>query len=286
MILSLELSFWRTRQVFRSLPLYANLLSFLVVTLVNSSSHGVKGQEKKQLPPYLAHSHAHNDYEHPQPLIDSLALGFASIETDVWLVDGKLCVAHDRSDVDPNRRLENMYLDPLLDRFNQNAKKLFSNGETLVLLIDFKSEGATTYEALKKLLEKYRPMLLASAEMPTPSLKIIISGNRPVDIIAKDKSRLVFMDGRLKDLQNKIDPSLMPWISDNWRLHFRYMGSGTISAEERQKLRDYVSRVHASGAQLRFWATPENEALWKVLREESVDFIGTDQLERLSNFLK
>jgi glycine/serine hydroxymethyltransferase len=129
-------------------------------------------------------------------------------------------------------------------------------------------------------------MLQASAEMPTPSLKIIISGNRPIDLIAKDKSRLVFIDGRLKDLQNKIDPALMPWISDNWRLHFRYAGSAAISAEERQKLRDYVNRVHASGAQLRFWATPENEELWKVLRDESVDFIGTDQIERLSNFLR
>jgi len=272
--------------VFRSLPLFAVVWSFLAAALLDSSSHGLRSQEENPLPPYLAHSHAHNDYEQPHPLTDSLALGFASIETDVWLVDGQLCVAHDRPDVDPKRRLENMYLDPLLDRFHRNAKKLFPNGETLVLLIDFKSEGAPTYEALKKLLEKYRPMLQASAEMPTPSLKIIISGNRPIDLIAKDKSRLVFIDGRLKDLQNKIDPALMPWISDNWRLHFRYAGSGAISAEERQKLRDYVNRVHASGAQLRFWATPENEELWKVLRDESVDFIGTDQIERLSNFLR
>ena len=32
--------------------------------------------------------HAHNDYEHPQPLTDALSRGVCSIEVDVFLVDG------------------------------------------------------------------------------------------------------------------------------------------------------------------------------------------------------
>lgn len=32
---------------------------------------------------------AHNDYYHPRPLRDALELGFASVEADVFLVDGE-----------------------------------------------------------------------------------------------------------------------------------------------------------------------------------------------------
>jgi hypothetical protein len=40
-------------------------------------------------------AHAHNDYEHARPLDDALALGFPSVEADVWLRDGAIAVSHD-----------------------------------------------------------------------------------------------------------------------------------------------------------------------------------------------
>jgi glycerophosphoryl diester phosphodiesterase len=276
---------WRLHTVFKSLPSAVVVISFLsiVTALEKEQSHA---QEQSGPPQYLAHSHAHNDYEHPRPLSDSLSLGYASIEADVWLVDGELCVAHDRAKVDPSRRLDNLYLDPLLQRFMQNEGKLYATGETLILLVDIKSEAEATYRALQQLLTKYRLMLEVADAKTNPAVKVIVSGNRAIDLIQADKERLVSVDGRLKDLQIKVDPSLMPLISDNYRLHFRYLGSGEISDEERAKLRDYVRLVHQNGAQLRFWGTPENESLWKVLREEQVDFIGTDQLQQLADFLK
>lgn len=271
--------------MFKSLPSAMVVVSFCAIVIALEKLP-LQAQVQTGSPQYLAHSHAHNDYEHPHPLTDSLALGFASIEADVWLVDGELCVAHDRAKVDPSRRLDNLYLDPLLQRFMQNEGKLYATGETLILLVDIKSEAEATYRALQQLLTKYRLMLEVADAKTNPAVKVIVSGNRAIDLIRDDKERLVSVDGRLKDLQTKVDPSLMPLISDNYRLHFRYLGSGEISDEERAKLRDYVRLVHQNGAQLRFWGTPENESLWKVLREEQVDFIGTDQLQQLADFLK
>jgi hypothetical protein len=49
----------------------------------------------------LARAHAHNDYERDEPLSDALAQGFSSVEADVWLVDGKLLVAHDLEQATP-----------------------------------------------------------------------------------------------------------------------------------------------------------------------------------------
>src|SRR5262245_36960462 len=64
----------------------------------------------------LVHAHAHNDYEHPRPLLDALDHGFCSVEADIWLVDGKLLVAHDRDKVKPDGTFQALYLDPLRER--------------------------------------------------------------------------------------------------------------------------------------------------------------------------
>lgn len=276
---------WRLYTVFKSLP--SALVVIGLFAAVNALERlPVQAQTQVDSPQYLAHSHAHNDYEHPRPLTDSLSLGFASIEADVWLVDGELCVAHDRAKIDPTRRLDNLYLDPLLQRFRHNDGKLYATDETLILLVDIKSEAEATYRVLHQLLMKYRVMLEAADAKTNPAMRVIVSGNRAIDLIRADKDRLVGVDGRLKDLQAKVDPLLMPLISDNYRLHFRYLGVGEMSDEERAKLRKYVTQVHQGGAKLRFWGTPENEALWSVLREEKVDFIGTDQLKQLADFLR
>src|SRR5688500_5296112 len=54
----------------------------------------------------LTNAHAHNDYEHPRPLLDALDRGFCSVEADIHLVEGRLLVAHDRDKVRPERTLE------------------------------------------------------------------------------------------------------------------------------------------------------------------------------------
>ena len=64
----------------------------------------------------LPQAHAHNDYEHARPLFDALDHGFCSIEADIWLVDDQLLVAHDFDKVSPERTLQGLYLDPLLER--------------------------------------------------------------------------------------------------------------------------------------------------------------------------
>lgn len=55
---------------------------------------------------------------------------------------------------------------------------------------------------------------------------------------------------------------------------------------EREKLLEVVARTHAKGRRIRFWATPESPVLWQELKAAGVDLIGTDELERLSTFLR
>ena len=56
----------------------------------------------------LSAAHAHNDYRHERPLLDALEHGFCSVEADVFLVDDKLCVAHDAPEITPQRTLRSL----------------------------------------------------------------------------------------------------------------------------------------------------------------------------------
>jgi len=231
-------------------------------------------------------AHAHNDYEHDRPLLDALSHGFCSVEADVFAIDGELRVAHDRIDTRPGKTLQKLYLDPLRERVQKNGGRVYKDGPIFTLLIDFKSFGKPTYELLRQVLVDYRDMLVPRQGEKEPAISIVISGNRPFDLIEADKKRLVGIDGRLSDLDSKMSASLMPMISDNWGTHFKWRGNGEIPAAEQAKLLDAVKRTHAAGRRLRFWATPENEAVWRVLAAAGVDHINTDQLARLEEFLK
>ena len=154
-------------------------------------------------------------------------------------------------------------------------------------MIDFKTEAETTYKALDKLLAEYAEMLTTVRDgKPEPkAVTIVISGNRPIKTLSAAKIRYVGFDGRLGDLESDAARTLMPWISDNWRNHFRWRGEGSMTDDEQKKLRDLVKQAHARGRKLRFWAAPDNAATWRYLRDADVDLINTDNLAGLSGYL-
>ena len=229
-------------------------------------------------------AHAHNDYEHEQPLTDALGWGFCSVEADVYPVDGDLLVAHDRPDVSPQRTLRRLYLDPLLARLKEQGR-VQPGSPTFTLLVDIKTDGKAAYRLLKDQLEPLRPYLTAS-DGPAP-LQVVISGDRPIDLIAADTDRLVGIDGRLEDLDREDrPPTLVPLISDRWGKQFRWHGGSDMPENERQQLHEIVRIAHARGQRVRFWATPEDPACWRELAAGGVDLIGTDRLGDLARFLE
>jgi hypothetical protein len=213
-------------------------------------------------------AHSHNDYEQPRPLLDALALGFDSVEADVWLVDGGLLVAHEASQVQSGRTLESLYLDPL---------RAHPPGRPLILLIDVKTEAVATYGVLDAVLEKYPDL--------AGSVRFIISGNRPREVMAAQSHRRAALDGRMEDLVTTAPADLIPLVSDNWTKFFTWRGEGAFPAAEQTQLRQFVAQVHAQRRLLRFWNTPNNPAVWRVLRAAGVDVIGTDDLAALRRFL-
>jgi hypothetical protein len=238
-------------------------------------------------PQPLVRAHAHNDYEHERPLVDALSHGFCSVEADIYLVDGELLVAHNRKDVSPDRNLRSLYLDPLRKRAQKYDGRIFKDGPVFWLLIDVKSEATATYRALHTLLREYSDVIASvqDGQLSDRAVRVVISGNRAQQVIEADQPRFAGIDGRITDLNSSKSNLLLPWISDNWRNHFRWRGTGAFPDEEREKLESLVRRTHASGRLLRLWATPEGPAVWTVLHDAGVDLMNTDDLAGLQKFL-
>lgn len=251
----------------------------------------------------LRRAHAHNDYEHARPLFDALERGFRSIEADVHLVDGELLVAHDRPDVDPSRTLRSVYLDPLAERVRRNRGTVYRNErprqggrtsenearEPLLLLVDVKSEAEATYRVLRETLRDYAHMLTLFSDdvRRDGAVTVVVSGNRAREMMRREPARLAAYDGRPEDLASDSQPSpaFIPLISAPWRAVSTWRGEGAIPESDRERLRALIRSAHAQGREIRFWATPDVPAVWRILEEEGVDLIGTDDLDALRTFL-
>lgn len=242
----------------------------------------------------LERAHAHNDYEHDRPLFDALEHGFKSVEADVWLVDGQLIVSHERpvEALGTGRTLSSLYLEPLQREVSRNRGSVYQNDpDYLTLLVDIKSEAQPTYRALHEELGRYKRMLSVFGPwgVRDGAVTVVVSGNRPRELMSGQRVRYAGYDGRLDDLGTSASQTFMPLISDNWRENFTWQGVGPMPAGEREKLRSIVQTAHGNGRRVRFYATPElpetREAVWEELLAARVDYINTDHLEALEAFL-
>ncbi|MFF3336527.1 phosphatidylinositol-specific phospholipase C/glycerophosphodiester phosphodiesterase family protein [Streptomyces sp. NPDC002888] len=255
---------------------------------------GARASEQRHRTGPLWRAHAHNDYEHPRPLLDALGHRFGSVEADIYLVGDQLLVAHDPEDLDPSRTLESLYLDPLAARVKANHGWVYRGWhKPLQLLIDIKTEGASTYLELDRHLQRYPHLFTtyAHGRVYTGPVTAVISGDRAARTpMEAQRVRRAFYDGRLSDLGSAAPASFVPLISDNWTLNFTWLGVGAFPDAEREKLRGIVAAAHARGQRVRFWATPDvagpaRDAVWGELLAAGVDHLNTDDLAGLEAFL-
>jgi hypothetical protein len=235
----------------------------------------------------LQQAHAHNDYEHPRPLLDALDHGFCSVEADIFLTPDGLLVGHTRKDLRPGRTLESLYLDPLRERVRANGGRVYRGGPPIFLLIDVKTEAKETCAALLVVLARYADILSVTRDgkFEPRAVTVVVSGNSDRETLTRPVIRYAGIDGLPSDADSKAPVDLIPWISADWEDLYRWRGAGPMPETEREKLRAYVRAAHARGRLVRFWATPEKQAVWEELSAAGVDLIGTDDLDGLRSFL-
>jgi hypothetical protein len=234
----------------------------------------------------LPNAYAHNDYWHKRPLFDALDNGFTHIEADVYLRRSRLLVAHRPPFLGRRHNIESLYLQPLLRRLT-NYDRPPTALDTIVLTIDIKSKGAKTYAALRKLLHNYASILSTSenGKVVIRNLTLVLTGHLPLQQLKAEESRYVFADADLRKLNRAQDcPEIFATASCKYSHLMTWKGKGIIPLPEQERLQQLVNRAHSSGTKVRLWGSPENETVWRFLRNCGVDLINTDKLQALKRF--
>jgi alkaline phosphatase len=220
----------------------------------------------------LLKAHAHNDYEHERPFFDAFQLGFGSIEADVYAVNGELLVGHERSQLRLNRNLKDLYIDPIIRVLKANKEGNFHQ-----LLIDSKTPADSTMSLIIAALKPHADLIVKKG------FRVVISGNRPKPSQYIEYPAWITFDGR----SDERFPTKKVILESESMLKFGFWaGQGPIPVALKEKLKNYVNQVHANGRKVRLWATPDSLLGYQALLDIGVDYIGTDKLSLLADYLK
>lgn len=272
--------------------------------------------------------HSHNDYWRRVPLYQAIHFGCTSVEADVWLANDDLYVGHSVSSLTKNRTFRNLYVDPLVQILDkQNPTTAFVDGtltrngvfdedpsQTLVLLVDFKTDGTTLFPVVESQLSSLRDRGYLSywngKEFNSHAVTVVGTGNTPFDsVIANETYRDIFFDAPLHLLSaprlptsmsgqgtQGLDPllggaqftpensyyastDLLSTIGFPWR--------GGFSASQLQKLRMQIADAQKRGLKSRYWNTPNwpiglRNHIWTVLVREGADVLNVDDVRAAS----
>lgn len=158
--------------------------------------------------------HSHNDYWRRVPLFEAIHWGCTSVEADVWLFDDSLFVGHGMQSLTRERTFKALYVDPLvnmLDTMNAAREPGSStvNGifeadpqQSLVLLVDIKSDPHATYRLLEQQLEALREKDYLTyhngKQLVQRAITVVGSGLTPFNLIQEDNERRdIFFDAPL-----------------------------------------------------------------------------------------
>lgn len=225
----------------------------------------------------VADAHAHNDYKNNIPFYRAYEKGFGSIEADVYAYNGQLMVAHDKEDIAAGRSLKNLYLDPLLGKFEHDKQR------RLRLLIEIKED----YKAVLPLvIAELKPLEQYFSYPGHPGrLSIVMTGAVPPADEMVDYPGWISFDVDHLDGFTANQWQRVALVSFPLSKYIQWNGKGVLNADEIARIKGGIDSVHRAGKIVRFWETPDSKSSWLALMRLGVDVIGTDKIEELGDFL-
>ncbi|KAF2762713.1 hypothetical protein EJ05DRAFT_10330 [Pseudovirgaria hyperparasitica] len=267
--------------------------------------------------------HSHNDYWRRVPLFQALHYGCTGVEADVWLFDNELFVGHNTASLTKKRTFRSLYVDPLLDILDrQNPTTEFANAthqgvfdadpdQTLVLLVDFKNNGADIWPHVYSQLEPLRSKGYLSywdgSVKHERAITVVATGNAPFDLVVANSTRDIFFDAPLESFYETpdeaatrleargqghngvsegtdFDESNSYYASVSFGSAMGILWGGQLSAKQMNIIRGQVQGAQRRGLKVRYWDTPTwpvgyRNHIWDVLIKERVDYLNVDDLK-------
>jgi alkaline phosphatase len=220
--------------------------------------------------------HSHNDYFQKQPFVTAFEAGMTSIETDVFLWNQNLYVAHTLFEIDWTCTFEALYVQPVV--YAVRSGKAYP----MQLMIDVKTGAEATLDIITRELARY-PDVFNDKSM----IKIVISGNRPTPSVWNKYPSYIQFDGRPNEVYTSEQWQRVGLVSDNFNAYkTTWWGKDILCPKTCERLKKVLNYVHSKGKKMRFWKTPDNKAAWEVLTNLGVDFINTDSPCALKSFFE
>lgn len=254
--------------------------------------------------------HSHNDYWRRIPLFSAIHYGCTGVEADVWLFSEELLVGHNTAALSKNRTFRSLYVDPLVKILDdQNPSTAYTRdskeihgvfdedpSQTLVLLVDFKTDGPTLFpyveSQLSALREKKYLTYFNGKSIIKGAVTVVGTGNTPFQLLTANTTyRDIFFDAPLDKLTHSSILSGPPngglplpllgisstgggqgsvgvtpstnfnqdnsyYASVNFGSTIGFPWRGHLSPKQRQKLQEQIKAAHAKGLKARYWNTP------------------------------
>jgi alkaline phosphatase len=147
------------------------------------------------------------------------------------------------------------------------------------MLIDVKADSTAVLDALVALLRKY-PNLTE-----TPLLTWVISGNRPDPSLYTTYPPFILFDGILLHRYSPASLSRIAMMSDDLHDYTNWSGVRSIPSADRRRILAAIAWSHALHLPVRFWDAPDLSHAWRQLMQLRVDFINTDHIRQLADYL-
>lgn len=228
----------------------------------------------------VGNAHSHNDYMQEVPFWQAYYANFGSIEADVFLVKGKLWVAHTEKELSPERTLESLYLDNISKQIKLNNGHIYPDtNKKLQLLIDVKQDYKTTLDALVSTLQKYPEIT------NNQGIKIVITGGRPQPQEFKNYPAYLLFDGDLDKNYSAEELKRIGMFSADLQGLVKWNGKGIPRDEETARVKSAVEKAHKQQKPMRFYGAPDFPNAWVNFMDLGVDYINTDHIPDLKKFM-
>ncbi len=225
------------------------------------------------LPNPVVNGHSHNDYLRARPLMEALEAGMCSIEADVFLIDGELRVGHELETAKKGPTLYQSYIAPLVER-EKVGGRLGKDWPEVTLLVDVKADGVAVCEKLEEMVAQFPGTF--STDDSVSAVRVVVSGDRPVDMILGSDEGWLALDGRRDDLGKGISVRRMPLVSIDWGW-VGYNKNVDLPAVNFEKAKGFADAVRSEGRKSRFWGVPDRADFWGLMGKLGVDWLNTDR---------
>lgn len=230
-------------------------------------------------------AYSHNDYLNTHPLNDALSLGYRGAEADVFLVNGKLQLGHERRAAEEDGRLDALYLKPLR-ALVARCGTLTADGQPFLLTLEIKEESRPTFDTLVAVLSRYPDLFSRQSGHGRPPVQAVLVGWYPpefpghLSVPLSRQARLLSASGPPADAGDRgvglIGLDYEKTIGRRWQTPWHR--------------RRWLSAIRATKARfpalrLRAYHVPVSERVYRKLLEAGVDLIGTRQLAETARLL-